>query len=435
MKCDSKWLSLYLDGELSQGKRDKLERHLQICESCAERLEELKELEALAAGEKVPQVSEVYWETFSARVRNKLLLREKETGADSFWKKLKGAFQISPFRLKLAGAVATILIAAWIGRLYIDFRPASLERQLPSQNLNLPQKAAAPPETTQIPSVSFEAEKDQAKSKESVKIEADQSLSSQTVLPAAWPESRTPSFEEKSTDEASPVELPTEVVAASKPVTEKGETANLRRISTKDIEVLPVKTIDELLAIQQGFTAVPSNLSTDTAGKLPLRGGRAGEIQEPVTEKEATADLHKDTPESTNVLPAKTVDELLKAQVEAVMKANILHRGTARLPPAAETIRVAGDTISPVSAKRRQVERIEEFILSRSNDSLPDMDMALVALAQNYLDLCQLTKSNEDIQTAQKRIQEILQKYLYAETRISLNNALEQLRALERSLE
>ena len=370
MKCNSKWLSLYLDGELSQKKRDKLERHLQICESCAERLEELKELEALAAGEKAPQVSEAYWETFSARVRNKLLLREKESGADSFWKKLKGAFRISPFRLKLAGAVATILIAAWIGRLYIDFRPASLERQLPSQNLNLPQKAAAPAETTQIPSVSFEAEKDQAKSKESVKIEADQSLSSQTVLPAALPESRTPSFEEKSTDEASPVELPTGVVAASKPVIEKGETANLRRIPTKDIEVLPVKTIDELLAVQEGFSTAQANLSTDTAGKLYVRAGTA-----------------------------------------PVLK----------------------DTLSAVSTLRKQIEEQEKLLLSWLGDSL--QERIFQDLAQNYLNLCLLTKDKKDIEAGQKRIQDVQKQYLYPSTRISLNKISEKLRALERTLE
>ena len=40
--------------------------------------------------------------------------------------------------------------------------------------------------------------------------------------------------------------------------TDKVENANLRRIGTESIGVLPVKSVDELLALQQGFTASPT---------------------------------------------------------------------------------------------------------------------------------------------------------------------------------
>ncbi|OGC75973.1 MAG: hypothetical protein A2Z27_05085 [candidate division Zixibacteria bacterium RBG_16_50_21] len=370
MKCNFKLLSLYLDGGLGQRKREKLERHLQICESCAEKLEELKDLEAVAAREKLPQVSEAYWETFPARVRNKLLLREREPGSDSFWKKLQGTFRISPFRLKLAGAVATIIIAAWIGRLYIDYRPASPERGLPSQNLNLPQKVAAPAETTQIPAVSSQAEKDQAKSKESIKSGLEQYAYPPVVSPTALPEDKSSSVNKKSSDGAAPVGLPTEVVTAKKPVISKGETANLRRVATKDIEALPVKKVDEFLTVQPGFSAVPASLSPDTAGELHVRAGSA-----------------------------------------PVLK----------------------DTLSAVSAIKKQIVELEKFLLSRPSDSL--QERAYQDLARSYLNLCQLTRNKKDIEMGLKRIQDIQIQFLYPSTRINLNKTLERLQALERSLE
>ena len=60
MNCNLKWLSLYLDGELSQRKRDKLERHLQVCEACAEKVEEMKVISAKDA-EKLEKVETIYF--------------------------------------------------------------------------------------------------------------------------------------------------------------------------------------------------------------------------------------------------------------------------------------------------------------------------------------------------------------------------------------
>jgi hypothetical protein len=307
LKCDFKLLSLYLDGGLGQRKKEKLERHLQICEFCAEKLEELKELEALAVREKLPQISEVYWETFSARVRNKLVLREKESRPVLFWKRLKGALQISPFRLKLAGAVATIIIATWIGRLYIDYSPTSLEKQLPSRNLNLPQKMAAPTETTQLPAVSSQTEKDQAKSKESVKFETERLVSPPEASPAALPQVNAPPVDKKSTEEVVRVELAPEIVTGEKSVISKGETANLRRIAPASMETLNVKTVEELLSVQPGITAGLANQSPDTVGKLHARAGSAPVLNDTLS---AISTIRKQIEKQEKLLLSQPTDSL-----------------------------------------------------------------------------------------------------------------------------
>ncbi|OGC75972.1 MAG: hypothetical protein A2Z27_05080 [candidate division Zixibacteria bacterium RBG_16_50_21] len=59
------------------------------------------------------------------------------------------------------------------------------------------------------------------------------------------------------------VVLPPQVVKAERPIIEKGETANRRRIASGNIEHSTVKTIDELLSVQQGFTANPTKTPQD----------------------------------------------------------------------------------------------------------------------------------------------------------------------------
>ena len=48
MKCNLEWLSVYLDGLLSDDNRAKLEEHLKTCEACSARLEEFARVETAA---------------------------------------------------------------------------------------------------------------------------------------------------------------------------------------------------------------------------------------------------------------------------------------------------------------------------------------------------------------------------------------------------
>jgi len=69
---------------------------------------------------------------------------------------------------------------------------------------------------------------------------------------------------------STPVELEPVIVEGKRATIEKDVTSNLRRISTQQIEVMPVKNVDELLKVQVGF--VTRN------NELHVRGGRAGEV-------------------------------------------------------------------------------------------------------------------------------------------------------------
>jgi len=214
-----------------------------------------------------------------------------------------------------------------------------------------------------------------------VKSELKKAISSKPYSQAVPSENQALPAKETSGYESAPVQLPSEVVTAEKSVIEKGVTANLRRISPKNIEVPPVKSVDELLAAQQGFDAKPTKPSPDTVGELHVRGGRAGEVLAPMA-----------------IAPTFS----------------------------------ASDTASVVSSLKTRIQKNEELIGRQPADTI--LEKAYRDLAQNYLNLCLLTKNKEDIRIAQKRIQEILQQYLYPSTRIGLNKILEKLRALGRSL-
>lgn len=130
MKCEDfeKLLHLYLDGEINEKSSKEIEEHLLTCQSCAEKLRELKNLETEARRIKLPEPSPAYWENFTREVRNKIILRRKK----SIWSKIKSGweslFLFSPSRLRIAAGIASVLLVFIVGKLYWDYRGGELEK-------------------------------------------------------------------------------------------------------------------------------------------------------------------------------------------------------------------------------------------------------------------------------------------------------------------
>ncbi len=130
MKCEDfeKLLHLYLDGETDEKSSKEIEEHLSTCQSCAEKLRELRSLEAEARRIKLPEPSPAYWENFTREVRNKIILRRKK----SIWAKIKSGweslFLYSPAKLRIAAGIASILLVFIVGKLYWDYRGGELEK-------------------------------------------------------------------------------------------------------------------------------------------------------------------------------------------------------------------------------------------------------------------------------------------------------------------
>jgi hypothetical protein len=130
LKCEDfdRLFHLYYDKKLDEKESEKIKAHLLECKRCAEKLEALKSIEKVAKDIELQEPEEGYWESFSQRVRNRIVLREKKP----FGLKVKSLFEslttISPSKLKLAASLATLVLVFIIGKLYVDYRIAGLER-------------------------------------------------------------------------------------------------------------------------------------------------------------------------------------------------------------------------------------------------------------------------------------------------------------------
>jgi hypothetical protein len=130
LKCDDfdKLLHLYLDGETEEKSSKEIEEHLLTCQTCSEKLRGLKNLEIEARRIKLSEPSPAYWESFTRKVRDKIILRRRK----SIWAKIKSGWEslfiYSPSKLRIAAGIASVLLVFIIGKLYWDYKGSELER-------------------------------------------------------------------------------------------------------------------------------------------------------------------------------------------------------------------------------------------------------------------------------------------------------------------
>jgi hypothetical protein len=243
LKCEDfdKLLHLYFDGELKEKEFEKIEEHLLSCQRCAEKLQELKNLEEEVKGIKMIEPSGTYWKTFTEEVRNKIILSRKK----SFWAKIKSGwesfFYYSPAKLRIAAGIASVLLVFIIGKLYWDYKGKELEeirslRMEKSLSSHVPKKV----EYT-APAI-----------KESVQV--GNQIKESTIV-----EQKLPLPEEKAQDKTKKearqgkiiVPESTITVTAERPIIEKGVTANLRTISESDLSLKSPSVPETTIQVQK----------------------------------------------------------------------------------------------------------------------------------------------------------------------------------------
>jgi hypothetical protein len=123
LSCDGmdKLISLFLDGRLNESQKEKLKEHLSRCSSCREELFLLQSIQQKARGIKAQEPSEQYWETFSSRVKEKLITRQEKPAFG--WKQvLESVFSFSPLKVKIAAGVISVVFVFVVGKLYLEYR-------------------------------------------------------------------------------------------------------------------------------------------------------------------------------------------------------------------------------------------------------------------------------------------------------------------------
>ncbi len=124
MRCEKfdEWINLFLDGRLDPDKEEKLREHLSRCKRCQKKLSFLRSVETTARKVQIKEPSPQYWESFSARVREKIIAREERTQLVGLKKTLENIFSFSPLKIKVAAGVISVVLVFAIGKLYLDYR-------------------------------------------------------------------------------------------------------------------------------------------------------------------------------------------------------------------------------------------------------------------------------------------------------------------------
>ena len=272
MKCNLEWLSVYLDGLLSDDNRAKLEEHLKTCEACTVKLDEFAQVEQTARKIPAPRLSEAYWENFASRVQNKLTIRERQKTSPAWLKALKKFFRPTTGKLAIAGSVAVIFLLTFVSFEQWkkeSFRPPEFKAAAPTPEVNV--------DSIQKPAKDEPALQSAERDKKDGPLEAirpDQLASERTAAPLSQrPTENVPaasatfgtasdaSERQKSKEEPSlagylerdeAVRGNTDVVTTGKKAENRREVAtSQQKRAVKRIERLPIRTIEELRKLQE----------------------------------------------------------------------------------------------------------------------------------------------------------------------------------------
>jgi hypothetical protein len=134
LRCEEfdKLIHLFWDGELDEGKKEGLQKHLSTCHRCKEKLALLESVEKGAKGIKIKEPSQEYWDTFSNRVRERIIAQKEESFSFKLKKVFDNIFTFSPLKIKIAAGVVSIVFVFIVGKLYMDYRGREIVPSKPS---------------------------------------------------------------------------------------------------------------------------------------------------------------------------------------------------------------------------------------------------------------------------------------------------------------
>lgn len=167
MSCKKygQWVHLFWDKRLNQNQEEELKRHLAECKTCQEKLSFLESMEERAKGIRAKEPPEEYWDTFSSRVRKKIASSKEKSTAFGWKKAIANVFVLSPWKIRIATGLVSIVLVFIIGKLYVDYRGKTI----------IPKEPVAPA-VKEAPLRIAETEKKEIPSKEETKDKTSPSI-------------------------------------------------------------------------------------------------------------------------------------------------------------------------------------------------------------------------------------------------------------------
>jgi len=415
LRCEEFDELIYLlwDGPMDERKKEELEKHLSTCNRCKEKLALLESIEKRAKGTKIKEPSPEYWDTFSTRVRERIIAQEEKPFSFKLKKIFENIFTFSPLKIKIAAGVVSIIFVFIVGKLYVDYRGKEIVPILPrTESKEKPALYAPKPEKKIAPPVDL---KDKAKAKEVViPQEAKVGKKEAVVLPKEELKSEgVPALEPEGKGEK--ISTQAELHKIGVPPEEKVKKEEKPAPPTIKLEQAPASKI-----IPQEESEVPTAYSAGAGAE------EKGETLHMVVQPEHKVMDVEGVPlkETTKTVERKILSVALERAIEAPPTKNYYFlQGEEVLQIKEEDTLLHADTLKKI------IESWNGYIEKNPKDSLTNQGYLQMAIGY-YL----LSKLTQDQSVLSKGI-ELLEKYekqiTDPKTKEELNKKLKELKALK----
>jgi hypothetical protein len=400
LSCDrfDKLINLFLDKKLNQDQERELKEHLAQCPECKEKLSFLQRIEEKAKRIKAQEPPEEYWNTFSGRVKEKILIQQEKSPSFGWKRFLDSVFSFSPLKIKVAAGVISVLFVFIIGKLYMDYRGGEILPWEKTAKLQEPPKSVVKdiePEEEFAPMVSEEGAESVPEEIETTKGEAIDRKGE--IIP--------PKKEDKGkTAYPKSIEAPTPPA-----VTEE----KIAPASAPEITI-PVPTEAEV----EDIVAIPESKPTG-----------AGVDQEAKKKRETpTAILKPADLKVQDSLKERGLKDIVTAQLDLGNVQHLLPVGTYELNGNSIPKIGEADTTVPTDTLKKVIQVWQTFIQENPADSLSDEGYLQVATA--YYLLAQTSQDTSYISIGSEVITQYLDKAEDPSIEAALRDKLRKIQAL-----
>jgi len=397
-----KLIYLFLDGRLNQSEKRELEEHLSQCKRCQERLSLLEAVEGRASKIEIKEPPQEYWESFSSRVREKILVRKERSPAVRFKKAMESILTFSPSKIKIAAGLVAAVLVFIIGKLYMDYRGGEMAPPAPVMR------------TVEVPSL------------DTVGIEKRGTFPTEERDKEVHFEKPGKGMKPTITDETKERTTPSERVGDKKEtlLKEKGILPHPKVAEEKKIlSPIPASeyqsTIETPRPSEEQFKP-PETKSIGAGVEEGVKDRMMGEITLPKDKARKAEGIHK-----------------RGGAEEPASKVFVAAESASRLPPAMDHYVVnkkpfpkieANDTLMQVGELRRLIQVWKTHIEENPSDSLTNQGYLQVAVG--YYLLGRLTQDTTDISAGARLIEGYLDEIKDPTIKTQLNDQLEKIKAL-----
>ena len=416
MRCEDfdELIYLFWDGRIDERKKEKLEKHLSTCNKCKEKLALLESIEKGAQGIKIKEPSQEYWDTFSSRVRERIIAQKEESFSFKLKKVFENLFIFSPLKIRIAAGLVSIVFVFIVGKLYMDYRGKEI----------LPSKIKM--EETKKPIPFFQKEltapielKEKTKPKETTIPQGEKIEKKGMILPSQEEsrpmEALSSEVEEKGEKMPAQVELQKMEISSERKVQKEEKPVS----SPKELEKAPPSKITPKEGPKMEMPK--SEDKTTSARAIPTGAG-----EEKVTQPEekginVESIPQKETTKTTTTKPAPL--PLSQAIETASVKNYYVLEGEKVLQVKEE------DTLLQEDVLRGIIASWNRYLEKNPKDSLANEGYLQVAIG--YYLLSKLTQDESILLRGIELLEKYEQQVTDPKTKEELNKKLKQLKALK----